>query len=78
MQLGYTLTQASKKGRKPYLFPQKQFVSMFYAINILTPSIISNRQTLIVRGENAFCKFQTFSVLFTMFLVYHDLKQKIK
>ena len=26
----------------------------------LTQSIISNRQTLIVRRENAFCKFQTF------------------
>ena len=42
----------------------------------LTPSIISNRQILIVRRENAFCKFHTFFVfLFTMFLVYHDLKQ---
>ena len=29
-----TLTQASKNGRKPYLFPQKKFVSVFYAINI--------------------------------------------
>ena len=26
--------QASKNGRKPYVFPQKKFVSMFYAINI--------------------------------------------
>ena len=54
-----TLTQASKNGRKPYLFPQKKFVSVFYAINIAS-SIISNRQTLIVRRENAFCKFHTF------------------
>ena len=29
-----TLTQASKNGHKPYLFPQKKFVSVFYAINI--------------------------------------------
>ena len=29
-----TLTQASKNGRKPYLFPQKKFISVFYAINI--------------------------------------------
>ena len=29
-----TLTQASKNGRKPYLFPQKKIVSVFYAINI--------------------------------------------
>ena len=26
--------QASKNGRKPHMFPQKKFVSMFYAINI--------------------------------------------
>ena len=48
-----TLTQASKNGRKPYLFPQKKFVSVFYAMNILSPSIISNRQILIMRRENA-------------------------
>ena len=29
-----TLTQASKNGRKPYLFPQNKFVSVFYVINI--------------------------------------------
>ena len=29
------LAQASKNGRKPYLFPYKKFVSVFYAINIL-------------------------------------------
>ena len=29
-----TLTQASKNGLKPYLFPQKTYVKMFYAINI--------------------------------------------
>ena len=29
-----TLTQASKNGRKPHLFPQKKLVSLFYAINI--------------------------------------------
>ena len=29
-----TLTQASKNGRKPYLFPRKKSVSKFYAINI--------------------------------------------
>ena len=28
------MTQASKNGRKPYLFPQKKFVRVFYAINI--------------------------------------------
>ena len=28
------LTQASKNGCKPYFFPQKKFVSVFYAINI--------------------------------------------
>ena len=56
-----TLTQASKNGRKPYLFSQKKFVSVLYAINIyLTPSIISKWQTLIVRRENDFCKFYTF------------------
>ena len=31
-----TLTQASKNGRKHYLFPQKKFVSVFYAINKFT------------------------------------------
>ena len=49
--------------------------------HILTPLIVSNRQTLFVRRENAFCKFHTFfqlCFLFTMFLVYHDLKKKIK
>ena len=30
-----TLTQASKNGCKPYLFPQKKFVSVFYAIHII-------------------------------------------
>ena len=49
-----TLTQASKNSRKPHLFPQKKFLSVFYAINIFTPSIISNREILIVRRENAF------------------------
>ena len=75
-----TLTQASKNDRKPYLFPQKKFVSVFYAINIFnTIYYFTNRQTIIVRRENVFCKFHTlFSVLFTMFLVYHELKQKIK
>ena len=72
-----TLTQTSKNDRKSYLFSKKKFVSMFYAINILNTSIISNRQTLIVRRENAFCIFHTFPVLFTLFLVYHDLKQKL-
>ena len=28
------MTQASKNCRKPYLFPQKKFISVFYAINI--------------------------------------------
>ena len=28
--------------------------------HILTPFIVSNRQTLFVRRENAFCKFHTF------------------
>ena len=49
-----------KNGRKPYLFPQKKVVSVFYAINILTLYFISIWQTFIVRRENAFCKFQTF------------------
>ena len=31
-----------------------------------------------MRRENAFVNSTLFSVLFTMFLVYHDLKQKIK
>ena len=35
---------------------------------VVTPSIISNQQTVIVRRENTFCKFHTFSILFTMFL----------
>ena len=30
-----TLTQASKNGCKPHLFPQKKFVSMFYAFNTI-------------------------------------------
>ena len=55
------LTQASKNGRKHYLFPQKKFVkACFMQYTYLTPSIISNRQTFIVRRENAFCKFYTF------------------
>ena len=29
-----TMTQASKKDCKPYLYPQKKFVSVFYSINI--------------------------------------------
>ena len=65
--------QASKNGRKPYLFPQKNFVSMFYAI-ILTPSIILNRLTSVVRREIP----HFFRSFFTIFLVYHDLKQKIR
>ena len=36
----------------------------------LTPSIISNRQTLIVRRQMPFVNSTLFSVLFTMFLVY--------
>ena len=44
----------------------------------LTPFTISNRQTLIVRRENAFVNSTLFSGLFTMFLVNHDLKQNIK
>ena len=55
--------------RKPYLFPQKKFVSVFYAINIFNTIYFkpTNR-------ENS----TLFSVLLTTFLVYHDLKQKIK
>ena len=44
----------------------------------VTQSIISNRQTLTVRREMPFVNFTLFSVLFTMFLVFHDLKQKLK
>ena len=37
IQTRSTLMQASKNSQKPYLFPQKKFISvyMFYAINIL-------------------------------------------
>ena len=42
-------------------------------LTYLTPSIISNQQTLILRRENAFSKFHFF-----FGFVYHDLKQKIK
>ena len=37
-----------------------------YIVYYYTPSIISNRQTLIVRRENAFCKFHT-----VISFVYH-------
>ena len=68
-----------KNGHKPYLFPQKKFLSVFYAKNIfntiyyLKPTNFNcaSRKCLIVNST-------LFSVLFTMFLVYHDLKQKIK
>ena len=51
-----TLTQASKNDHKPFLFCKRVLCNK----HNLTPSIISNRQTLIVRRENAFCKFHTF------------------
>ena len=35
IQTRNTLTQASNNGRKPYLFPQKKIVSVFYVINIV-------------------------------------------
>ena len=74
-----TLTQASKNGRKPYLFPQKTFVSTFYAINIFNTIYY-------FKPTNFNCVYRKclliithfFSVLFTMFLVYNDLKQKIE
>ena len=56
-----TLAQASKNGRKPYLFPQKKFVSVFYAINIFNTMYYFKPTNLnMVRRENAFCKFHTF------------------
>ena len=55
-----TLTQASKNGRKPYLLPQKKFVSVFYAINIFNTIYYFKPTNFIVCRENAFCKFHTF------------------
>ena len=67
-----TLMQASKNGRKPYLFPQKKFVSVFYAISIF----ISNRHTLIVRREipHSF-RFCLTCFLFTM--IWNKNKKKM-
>ena len=73
-----TLTQASKNGHKPYLFPQKKFVSVLYAKYIFNNIYYFKRQTLMVRREKAFVNFTLFSILFTMFLVNHELKQNIK
>ena len=45
----------------------------------LTPSIISNRQTLIVRRENAFCKFHTFGFVYHVScLPWFETKNKIR
>ena len=55
-----TLTEASKNSRKSYLFPQKKFVSLLYAINIFNTIYNFKPTNLIVRRENAFCKFHTF------------------
>ena len=66
------LTQASKKGRKPYLFPQKNFVSVFMQLTYLTPPIIPNWKILIVRRENAFCKFHIF-----FGFLYHNKENKM-
>ena len=64
------LTQASKNGRKPYLFPQKKFVSVFYAINTFN-TICYFKPT---NFNCAYRKFHTFFCLLTMFPVHQDLK----
>ena len=52
---------ASVKERpQPYLFPQKKFLSVFYAINIFNTIYYFKPTILIVRRVNAFCKFHTF------------------
>ena len=51
-----TLMQGPKNGRKPYLFPQKKFVSMFYAINIFIPVNLSDphgRRSPAIQNEKA-------------------------
>ena len=48
-----TLTQASKNGRNHYLFPQKKFLSVFYAINIFNTIYYFKPTILIVRRENS-------------------------
>ena len=48
----------TKNGRKPYLFPQKKFVIVFYAINIFNTIYYFKPTNL--RREKAFCKFHTF------------------
>ena len=72
-----TLTQASKNGRKPHLFPQKKFVSVFYA-NIFNTIYYFKPTNLNCVEKMPFVNSTLFSVLFNMILVYHDLKQKIK
>ena len=72
-----TLTLASVKERpQTLLVPSEEIckrVCKRKQQTYLTPSMISNWQILIVRRENAFCKFHTFFVfclpcfLFTMF-----------
>ena len=50
-----------------------------YKRDLCNKHIYSNRQILIVRRENAFCKFHTFSgFVYHVSNVYHDLKHKIK
>ena len=68
-----TLTQASKNDRKPYLFPQKKFIRVFYAINIFNTIYYFKPTNFFVHKDNAFCKFYTF-----FGFVYHELKQKLK
>ena len=69
-----TLTHASQNGRKPYIFPQNKLVSILCNKHIQHHLLFqTDKLKLCVEKIPHF-----FSVLFTMFLVYHDLKQKNK
>ena len=71
-----TLTQASKNGRKPYLFPQKKFISVFYAINIFNTIYYFDKFYLCIKTMHcAFCKFHT---LFRCCLPRIETKNKIR
>ena len=65
--------------RKPYLFPQKKFVSVFYVINIFN-TIYYFKPTNFKCRENAFCKFHTFSgfVYHVSCLPWFESKNKIR
>ena len=80
IQVPYKKTiDASVKERPQTLLAPSEEICKRVLCNKL---IISNRHILNVCRENAFCEFNTFFGfvydVYDVFLVYHDLKHKIK